>query len=316
MDKLSWGMLLLLSFFWGSSFFFVVTAQDELTPWDIVALRCLFGMLSLSPFVLVRGLRGRITNLKPYLVHFFILGSLNLAIPFLLITHGQLYVESGLAAVFNASTVFWGALIAHFMVRGEPMRRSKLLGITLGIAGIATLIGFDTGGTNVPLGGGLIMLANFCYGFGASLGKRKEHFSPLIASFLISTSATFVVWTLWFLRGGQLATFSNLSLETWLSTLMLGVFGTGLAFLLYFRLLKRAGAVNVLLTTFLVPVWAQFLGLFFLGEALSRSEFAGMVLIGLGLAVLDGRPWRYINRTVRRRAQRRGAPRRGAPLEP
>ncbi len=308
MDKLSWGMLLLLSLFWGSSFFFVVTAQSELTPWDIVALRCLFGMLSLSPFVLFLGLRGRIANLKPYLVHFFILGSLNLAIPFLLITHGQLYVESGLAAVFNASTVFWGALIAHFMVRGEPMRRSKLLGITLGIAGIATLIGFDTGGVNVPLGGGLIMLANFCYGFGASLGKRKEHFSPLIASFLISASATFVVWTLWFLRGGQLVeTFSNLALETWLSVLMLGVFGTGLAFLLYFRLLKRAGAVNVLLTTFLVPVWAQFLGLFFLGEVLSSWELAGMVLIGLGLAVLDGRPWRYVSRTARRRR---------VPLEP
>ena len=94
MDKLSWSMLLLLSFFLGQ--FFLSSSsrpKSELTPWDIVALRCLFGMLSLSPFVLVRGLRARktnwITNLRPYLVHFFILGSLNLAVPFLLITHGQ-----------------------------------------------------------------------------------------------------------------------------------------------------------------------------------------------------------------------------------
>ena len=152
------------------------------------------------------------------------------------------------------------------------------------------------------------MLANLCYGFGASLGKRKENFSPLMASFLISTSATFVVWSLWFLRGGQLATFSNLSLRDLAFDAHAGCFRDGSGFFAFLPAPEAGGGCECFADYFFGAGVGSISGPVFFSERLSAvSELAGMVLIGLGLAVLDGRPWRYVSRTARRRR---------APLEP
>ena len=292
MGAVEWGMLLALSVLWGRSFFFVGVAVDGLPPLTIVALRVGLAALALNLAVLALGLRmpggGRLW------AAFLAMGALNNAIPFSLIAWGQTHIASGLASILNATTPLFTVLIAHALTRDERLSADRAAGAIVGLAGVAVMIG---PGALTGLGADLlaqlaVLGAVVSYAFAGVFGRRFAHagIAPLAAATgQVTASALLLVplallverpWTL-----------PPPSAHVWGAVAGLALLSTALAYVLYFRILARAGATNLLIVTFLIPASAIVLGAAVLGERLAPIHFAGMALIGLGLGLIDGR-WR------------------------
>lgn len=291
MGPLEWMLLVALSVLWGGSFFFVGVAVDEMAPLTIVALRVGLAALALNALVLLLGQR------MPYdptvWVAFFCMGLLNNMIPFTLIVWGQGHITSGLASILNATTPFFTIVAAHFLTRDEPFTLGRLLGVVIGFAGIAYLFGTgpEEGPVNRTWAQAAVLAGALSYALAGVFGRRFHTLgcTPLVtacgqvtASAVVLVPLALMVERFWERPWP--------GLETWSAILGLALFSTSLAYLLYFRLLATAGATNLLLVTFLIPASAILLGILFLGERLELRDLAGMGLIGLGLAAIDGRP--------------------------
>jgi len=204
----------------------------------------------------------------------------------------DVYIGAGLAAIINASTPLFTVLIAGAFLVDEHMTPQKVIGVLVGLFGVGVLIGADAFaelGFNMSLttfAQLAILGAAISYGCASVFGRRF-----ITAATIILLPMSYIVE-----RPDQLA---NPSLVTGLAIVCLGVFCTALGYLLYFRILSSSGATNVVLVTFLVPVTAAFLGWLILGEQLHGRYVTGMVLIGLGLAAIDGRPWEKLRAVLR-----------------
>ena len=295
MSTKDWSMLLLLSCLWGGSFFFIGVAVTELPPLTIVTLRVGLAAIILWIFFLVSG-QEIPKSLKLWRT-FFVLGLLGNAIPFSLIVWGQTHIASGLASIINATTPLFTILIAGTLLSDERITGGKLIGVALGILGVAVLIIGPsrmieiTSDTTAQLA---VVGAAISYGFATVYGRRFKAMgiSPLTTVIGQVTTATVILLPLALIveRPDQL---SNPSIQVWLAVFSLAAFSTVLAYILFFRILSSAGATNVVLVTFLVPITASLLGWLVLDEQLYIEHFIGMAFIGLGLASIDGRPWRY-----------------------
>lgn len=304
MDAKDWAMLLLLSFLWGGSFFLIGVIVGELPPLTIVTLRVGIAAIVLWAVLLIKGYDVP-KSFKLWRA-FLMLGLLNNAIPFSLIVWGQNHIGAGLAAIINASTPLFTVLIAGGFLVDEYITAQKVIGVVMGLFGVAVLIGADALaelGLNMSLttlAQLAIMGAAISYGCASVFGRRFKALgvSPFSTAVGQVTAATIILLPMSYLieRPDQLA---NPSLETWLAVVCLGVFCTALGYLLYFRILASSGATNVALVTFLVPVTATFLGWLILGEQFHGRYVIGMVLIGLGLAAIDGRPWARLRAVLR-----------------
>ena len=295
-----WGMLLSLSVLWGGSFFFVGVAVSELPPLTIVTLRVGIAALILWAVLLFTGQRApRSARLWRSL---FIMGLITNVIPFSLIVWGQTYITSGLASILNATTPLFTVVIAGLLLADERMTPRKTLGIVIGFFGVTVLIGpaslkelgSDTLAQLAVLG------ATISYGFSTTYGRRFKTMgiTPLQTSVGQLTAATIMLLPIMFFieRPDQLA---NPSSEVWMAVISLGAFSTALAFILFFNILSSAGATNVSLVTFLAPVTAILLGWLILDERLNSEHFVGMLIIGMGLAAIDGRLWTKLKKIIR-----------------
>ena len=223
---------------------------------------------------------------------FLVMGLLNNAIPFSLIAFGETHIASGLASILNATTPMFTALVAHLATANEKLTGGKMIGIGLGFAGVAVLVGPEAlahiGGGDL-LGKLAVLLASISYGFAGVFGRRFRGLAPLKVATGQVTASTLLMLPL-FVLFDRPWTLPAPGLGTWAALVGLAVPSTALAYMLFFRILARAGATNVSLVTLLVPVSAVLLGAVFLGETLSAVTYAGMALIALGLACIDGRP--------------------------
>lgn len=300
MTPLEWGLLILLSVLWGGSFFFVGVAGAEIPPLTLVALRVgiaaaiLWAALPLLRVAPPRGARawGAIA----------VMGLLNNAIPFTLIVWSQQTLPSGLAAILNATTPLWGVLVAHAFTTEERATPGKVAGVMLGFAGVAAMMGPDIlrGAAAAGLATAAMLAATFTYACASVWGRRFRALgvAPMQAAVgQVSASAAMmlplalVVDRPWALPAPSAAAAG--------AVVGLAALSTALAYVLFFRILALAGAVNLMLVTFLVPVSAILLGTLVLHEALLARHLLGMALIGLGLAAIDGRPLAYASRTLR-----------------
>jgi drug/metabolite transporter (DMT)-like permease len=295
MTRGDWGLLVALSALWGGSFFFNSIAGKALPPFTVVSLRV--GIAALILIALIR-LTGK-TLPESWRVWrvLFGMGLINNVIPFSLIVWGQTQVPSGLAAVLNATTPFWTALVVNFLTQDEKLTASKVSGIAIGVVGVAVLIGpsvFLNFGAH-GLGEFAILLATLSYGFSGALGRHLPRLGvePLVAASgqMIAATTMMLPLALIFDHPWQLA---MPGWQVWAAILGLAGLSTALGYLIFFRLLARAGATNTSLVTLLVPVSAILLGTLVLGESLEPKHFAGMALIGLGLLAFDGRLWRWV----------------------
>lgn len=226
---------------------------------------------------------------------FFFMGILNNLIPFSLIFRGQTQISSSLASILNATTPLWAVLLAHFLTIDEKLTVYRLFGIILGFGGIVTMIGPDalSGLGTYVLAQTAVIGATVSYAFAGIFGKRFRGIPPYViaAGQITATTIMMIPIALWFDHPWLLPL---PGLKTFGALLGLGLLSTSVAYVIYFRLLSTAGATNLLLVTFLIPVSALFLGMTFLSESLDLRHFIGMIFIGLDLAAIDGRPWVFI----------------------
>lgn len=292
MNLVEWAMLLALSAIWGGSFFFNGVAVRELPVFTIVVLRVSLGAAALY---LILRLRGQfLPSGWPVWRAFFVLGAVNNVIPFSLIVWGQTHIASGVASILNASTPLFTVAFAHFLTKDEKMTAGRLAGVLIGFAGVAAMVGSDaieTLGANVTAQ--LACLAAAISYALASIYGRRFH-SMGIAPMTVATGqviASSVILLPLALVIDQPWTMAMPGMATILAVGGLALIATALAYVLFFRILSTAGVTNLALVTFLIPVSAILLGVLFLNETLLMRHLAGMALIGLGLAAIDGRPW-------------------------
>ena len=287
MDGQDWGLLILLSVLWGGAYFFAGVAVKEIPPLTVVLARVALAALTLLPFFWYFGhsLPKSLGDWMP----FFGMGLLNNVLPFGFIFAGQTLITVGLSSIINAMTPLFTVLVmASF--REESLTINRIIGVVLGVVGVAVLRGFEGPFEfNQTLGIALCLAGTLSYGFAALWGRRflagvpplKSATCQLLCSTLIIAVVVCIIdrpWTLTMPSQGAI----------W-SVIALAVFGTALAYIVFFKILVQAGASNVMLVTLLIPITALLLGNVFLGEQIQAKEVIGALIIGAGLLFIDGR---------------------------
>ncbi|MCA6113648.1 DMT family transporter [Bradyrhizobium sp. WSM 1738] len=293
-DARDWVLLAVLSILWGGSFFFNSVVLRELPPLTLVLLRVLLAAMILLPVLFFRRLpfpKGWM-GWRP----FFLVALFNNVLPFSLIVTGQMYIPSGLASILNATTPLF--TVAVMAAAGEEkLIIRRVSGVIVGLVGVVILRGSALGFANgQELGVLLCLAAALSYGISALIARRALSDSPplatatfqLMASSLMMAVVAGVLERPWQLPMPGVA--------TWLAVLGLAALSTALAYIVFFQVLRRSGATNVMLVTLLVPVTAILLGSFVLGEQISPREIAGALVIGSALLLIDGRVLKFLER--------------------
>lgn len=284
-----WGLILLQSMLWGSSYFFVAMVQGQLPVVTVTALRTLPAVAILLTVVLSLGYRlpAQWSQWRLFLAF----AMLNTFVPHLLIVWGQARATGGMAAILNATAPVFGIFLAHLLTHDEKLSAHKLAGILVGVAGVAILVGYD-----FAIGSGLDVLARLallaaplCYVTANIFARTRLSQHPpfviavmqMLGSMLIAFPVAFVVDRPW-----------TLPMPSWQvigAITGMGLFGSGLASLCHFTVLRRAGATNASLVTLIMPLTPILLGGLFLGETLTARDITGALVIACALILIDGR---------------------------
>jgi drug/metabolite transporter (DMT)-like permease len=298
MTASDWLLLIVLSTFWGGSFFFAEIAVREIPPLTLALGRCAIAAAVLLVYVKASGLelpKGRAVWRS-----LLVLAVLNTVLPFTLIFWGQTHITSGLAAILNATAPLFSILLAHFATADDKLTGRRMFGVAIGFLGVIIVIGVDALrdlGVQT-LAQIAIVLAAMFYAMAGVYGRRFKSYPPAViaASILMLGAAMLLPLAAYAERPWTLPTPSLAALACMVG---LAVISTAFAFLIYFRVLARAGAVNLQLVAYLIPVSAILLGVGFLGETLEWRHMVGMAVIAIGLAAIDGRPHQAIARRLR-----------------
>lgn len=276
--------LLLLAALWGASFLFMRIAAPEFGPFALVEVRVTIAAVFLGAVLAWRGELGALRAQPGTLA---LLGLLNSALPFVLLTFATLHVTAGFAGILNATVPLWTALIGWLWLR-NAIRPLQWLGLALGLAGVAVLVWGKASlaptagqlGTTLALAAALVATAS--YGLSANYTRRfLAAERPLVIAGGSQIGAALVL-----LPPAVLTWPSAMpSPLAWVSAIALGIGCTALAYLLYFRLLARVGAVSASAVTFLIPVFATVWGALFLGEGVTPQMLAGGGVILAGTAL-------------------------------
>jgi drug/metabolite transporter (DMT)-like permease len=295
LDGRGWALLLALALLWSASFIFIKVAGEEIPVFTLVLARVGIAALALHAFVLAT---GRNYPRDPrMLMRYGAMGILNNVLPFALIVYAMTSIGAGAASILNATSPIFALLVAHVVTDDEKVTPAKLIGILLGVVGVAAMVGPDAvaGLQTEIMAAAAMLLASFFYGVAAVFGRAFRGVDAtvsatcqLTASTLILLPIALVVDTPWVL---PLPSTTALS-----SALALAIFSTSVAYVIFYALIQRAGATNTILVTLLIPVGGMFLGWALLSEPFTAAEAAGMLLIGLGLVVIDGRLLRRAKR--------------------
>lgn len=303
MGRKEWGLLLLLTVIWSSSYLFAQLAMD-----DVPVVIIVFGRVALAAaalWIVIVALGIRLPGDRRVIGRLCVLGLFNNALPFTFVFTAQETTPTGVVAVMIAATPLVGVLLAHWMTTDERITVARLTGALLGLGGVAVMIG---PGALAGFGGNtvaelLMVLATLCFAFSPLYARRLYGTEPLIVAAGQLTAASLFMapvvllfappWALPMPGWGSLASLATLAFVC-----------TAIPYVLYFRLLARAGATNVVLVTILSPPGAMLFGATILGETLSASQLAGFALVAFGVAVIDGRPLAWLRRRGRERTGR------------
>jgi drug/metabolite transporter (DMT)-like permease len=277
------GALVLLSALWGASFIFIRVAVPALGPFVLVELRVGLGAVALA---LSAAFLGGLPKLRVRWRQFALLGMVNVAIPFSLISAAEINLTASLAAILNSTTVMFTALVAAVWM-GDALTTRKVVGVVLGIVGVAVLVGWDPVVMNwaVVLSVGAMLAASLAYALGSVYAKRTfVGSSPLaIAIGQLTAAATLML---------PLAAVSvpdeRPSTIVVLSVLGLALSSTAVAYMLYFRLIENVGPTSTSTVTLLVPLFGLLFGVVLLDEPVGLGTLAGLVLILSSVTLITG----------------------------
>ncbi len=301
-DTKDWSLLGLLAILWGGSFFFAGVAVRELPPLTVVLFRVTFGAAFLLPALWHYriGFPSTAAAWKPYVV----VALFNNVLPFSLFVTAQTFIGSGLASILNATTPLF--TIAVMALSGEErLSTRRVVGVAIGLIGVVILRGgVDVARTGASVGILLCLAGALSYGLAALSARRYLEDSPPLATAtfqLMASSAMMTVIAGFVERPWQLPLPSS---TTWAAMIGFGALSTALAYIVFFQILRRSGATNVMLVTLLIPVTAILLGYLVLGEDISLSEILGASVIGGALLLIDGRlPNRVVRLALRNKVE-------------
>ena len=275
--------LILLAALWGASFLFMRIATPEFGTFALIELRVAIAALFLTPLLLTHGAMAELrSNWRPICA----VGVLNSAIPFCLLAYSTLYLSAGFAAIVNASSPLFGGLIAWLWLR-ERLNHSRTAGLLIGFAGVVVLVWdkvslqFDHAGAAI----GAAILGSAFYGLAANYARKYvPRTSPRVvaAGSQIGAALLLLPPALWLWPDNPI------SMRAWVSVILMGTLSTGIAYILYFRLIASVGPVRAITVTFLVPVFAVIWGVLLIDESLTRDMLIGSAVILTGTALATG----------------------------
>lgn len=277
----------LLAAIWGSSFLFMRMGTVEFGVFATAGMRVGIATAVLLPLAIMRGLG---TTLLRYWKQTMVVGLMNSAIPFLCFSFALLSISTGLSAILNATVPLFGALIAWAWL-GDKLHGSRIMGLVIGFAGVVLLAwdkaSFQPDAAGNSSGWGMLacLLATFCYGIAASFTKRFLQGVPSLvaaAGSQIGASLGLLPLTLWFWPQ------HSVSQQAWLAMLALGILCSGIAYVLYFRMIERAGPTRALSVTFAIPVFALLYGVVLLGEVITTWMLLCALIIVIGIGFSTG----------------------------
>lgn len=290
MNGPDWAILGGLALIWGGAFFLINVAVHHVPPFTYVLLRLSIAAAAMWAMLWWRGETLKLPRQAWRAI--LLLALLNNALPFTLFGWAQTHIASGLASILNATTPIWGVIVAHLFTADERITPRKLAGVAIGFAGVAVMIGPGLLGS---LGGGVLaelacVTAALAYALAGVWARRFRAMG--VSPFSVTTGQLTLGAAMMLpvaLVGDHPWSMAMPPIQAWAAIAALAIFCTAFGYVLYFRLIDRAGATNALLVTLLVPPTAILLGVLFLGEVIAPTDFAGLALIALGLAAIDGR---------------------------
>lgn len=287
----AWALLVLLSLIWGSSFLTTTMLVETLAPLHVVTHRVLWAAVFLWAYVLVR--RLALPRSPAIWGALLVMGALNNVVPFTLQAYAQTTIESGLAGILNATAAIFGPLVAALVFADERLTPNKAVGVAFGFAGVAVVIGLDAlSGVDLRSLAQLAMIAStLCYALSSAWARRfLGTLAPEVAALGMLTGSALVMLPLSWTVAGPLP--FALPGTTLAALAAYGLVITAIAYLIFYRIIRLAGAGNTMLVTLLVVPVAVTLGALVRHESLPAKDFAGFALIALGLLVIDGRLFR------------------------
>jgi drug/metabolite transporter (DMT)-like permease len=285
--RLDWFLFLVLGFVWGSSYLFIKIGVDAgLQPFTLIMLRLLIGFgLLVTVAVATRQTLPR--NPSAY-GHLAVMGFVNILVPFSLITWAEGTVDSALAATLNAPVPLFVVLIAAFVLPDERLNAATLAGVAIGLVGVAILVGFDPAsvGRNELTAELALVGSAISYGVGAVYSRRfVRGLPPMIPAVFQVGYAVLMVTVLAFVFEHPLS--APVSATSLGAVIWLGLLGSGVAYILFFRLLSHWGAGRTSLVAYMLPVWGITLGFVVLGEPIHASLVIGTALVIVGIALVN-----------------------------
>jgi drug/metabolite transporter (DMT)-like permease len=293
MSPADWGLFLLLSTLWGSSFLWIKIAVSEIGPLALVGWRLLFGSLGMVAVLFFR--KSHWPRKAITWRNLVLLGVINTAIPFVLISWGEQTVDSAVASVLNSTVPLFTLVIAHLFLEDERINTTKVVGLSMAFGGVVLLMSRDFSGdlTLGLMGQFAILLAALAYAIGGVFTRRNlSKVDPFMQAFLPMAAADVLVWSVALPLEAR-PTVPQLPL-TWLALVWLGVLGTAFAYIIYFQLIHRIGATRSTMVTYLVALIGVVLGVVFLNETLDWRLAVGAASVIGGIAVVNWRQQRQL----------------------
>ena len=294
MNNKTWLLVILLGFIWGSSFLFTEILLNYINPVLIVFFRVSLASIILIIYVFF------FTNLKfnfskEILLTFFTMGLLNNVIPFLLIAFAQETITGGLASILNANTSFFTIFLASLFLKDEKLTSYRLLGILIGIIGVAVIVGLENLSEFKNYNFGIVLMLFSClsYSFAGIFAKTKlTNIHPTISATGMLSMSTIILFPFIIIYNGN--ELININSTVLYYSCMFAFICSVLAYFLYFKILETNGAGNLLICTIIIPPSSILLNAFFINEIIKIYELIGLIIITLGLIILDGRIINYI----------------------
>jgi drug/metabolite transporter (DMT)-like permease len=277
-------ILTLLALIWGASFMLIKIADRELTPATLILGRVGSAALLLAAIAIVRlGPRETLTQIRRAWIWLVVVGIVNTAVPFWLLSWGETRIDSGLASIIQGAVPIFNALLAFAFFREERVGGFRFVGLVIGFVGVALLVSAQPNGK--LLGALAVVAMALCYAIGTLIAGRYLRGTPP----LVVALASCAVSTIAVLPAGVIQAPAGMwHGETIMAILVLGFVGTAIAYLLFFALIQRAGANYATLVTYLVPPIALAYGAIFLGESFGGTAFVALALILAGVALATG----------------------------
>jgi drug/metabolite transporter (DMT)-like permease len=296
-----WLLLLVLGVMWGTSYVWIKVAVDNgLSTFTLISARLGIGVGLLASVALIRGITLP-RNPKIY-GHLLVMAVINIVIPFTLITTAEQQVNSNLAAIINGAVPLFVVVLAAFFLHDEPLTVNRLAGITIGYLGVVVLVapGLITGGATGTFSGELALVGStLAYAFGAVYARANMRGVPPLVPALFQVALAFVIVTvIAFMTEQPLA--AQWPVDTVFAVVWLGILGSGLAYILNFRLLTRIGAGGTAVLAYLLPIVGIVSGFFVRGEPVDVTLVigTGLILAGIGLTTTKFGQRRLYGRTA------------------